>query len=78
MIPLIFGIGLVIYLLSVFVLAVTYAYKNIEPSPISVIVLILPLVNTIALIMALTAINKGEVETFKRKLWGKRYDNITR
>lgn len=73
MISLIFGIGLVIYLLSALVLCVIYGYRSVEPSGISILVLILPLVNTLVLIMALTTTNKSEVETFKRKLWGKTY-----
>lgn len=77
MIPLMFGIGLVIYILSILALCVIYEARDIEPSGISILVLILPFVNTIVLIMALTA-NKNEIETFKRKLLGKHDDNITR
>ena len=73
-----FGIGLGIYLLSVLVLGAIYGERNVEPSAISMLVLILPLVNTIALIMALTTTNKSDVETFKSKLWGKYDDNITK
>ena len=72
MIPLIFGIGLVIYLLSVVTLAFTYGDRGVETSGISILVLLLPLVNTIVSITALI-IDKSEIENFKRKLWGK-YD----
>lgn len=70
MIPQIFGIGLVIYLLSVVVLGFIYGDRGVETSGISILVLLLPLVNTIVLITALI-INKSEIETFKRKLLGK-------
>lgn len=78
MIPLTFGIGLVIYLLSAIVLGAIYGDRDVEPSGISILVLILPLVNTIALIMALTTTNTSDVENFKRKLLGKCDDKITR
>lgn len=77
MIPLIFGIGLVIYILSILALCVIYGSRGIEPSGISILVLVLPLVNTIVLIMALTTY-ESEIETFKRKLLGKYDGNITR
>lgn len=73
MIPLIFGIGFVIYLLSIAALCFIYGDRDVEPSGISILVLILPLVNTVVLIMTLTTTNKSDVETFKRKLWGETY-----
>ncbi len=78
MISLIFGIGLVIYLLSILVLSVVYANRDVNPSGISILALILPLVNTVVLIMALASTYKSDVEIFKRKLWGKCDDNIIR
>ena len=69
MIPLTFGIGLIIYLLSVLILAVTYAYRNIEPSPIAVLVLLLPLVNTIAVVISFNGA-KGGFTKFIRELRG--------
>ena len=69
MIPLAFGIGLIIYLLSAVILGVVYGYRNIDPSPIAILVLLLPLVNTIAVAISFNGV-KGEFMKFVHDLRG--------
>ena len=72
MIPLIFWIGLGIYSLSTLILGAIYGHRDIEPSPIAMLVLILPLVNTIAV----TIYFSGELIKFVHDLMGKQSMNL--
>ncbi len=62
MIPLIFGIGLIIYILSVLFLCVIYGDRGVDLSPIAVLVMFLPLVNTIAMVISFNDVKSDFME----------------